>query len=115
MTPGCTTATRFSVSISRIRSIAVKAIVSPPSIPAAPPDRPVPAPRGTIGTPSSPAIRTSSTTSAVRRREDDGPRQPRMEVRRLIQAVGLAIDRLGEQSKTGQAGGDRRSERVAAT
>ena len=42
MTPGWTTATRFSWSISRIRSIAVKAIVRPPSIPAAPPDRPGP-------------------------------------------------------------------------
>ena len=65
MTPGWTTATRFSRSISRIRSIAVKAMVRPPSIPAAPPDRPVPAPRGTIGTRSSAAIRTSSATSAV--------------------------------------------------
>ena len=50
MMPGWTTATRFSRSISRIRSIAVNAIVRPPSIPAAPPDRPLPAPRGTIGT-----------------------------------------------------------------
>ena len=45
--------------------MAVKAIVRPPSIPEAPPDSPVPAPRGTIGTRSSPAIRTSSTTCAV--------------------------------------------------
>ena len=65
MIPGWTTATRFSRSISMILSIAVKTTVSPPSMPAAPPDRPVPAPRGTIGTRSSEAIRTSSTTSAV--------------------------------------------------
>ena len=51
MIPGWTTATRLPLSISTIRSIAVKAIVSAPSMPAAPPDSPVPAPRGTIGTP----------------------------------------------------------------
>ena len=45
--------------------MAVKAMVRPPSIPEAPPDNPVPAPRGTIGTRCSVAIRTSSTTWAV--------------------------------------------------
>jgi hypothetical protein len=65
MIPGWTTATRFSRSISTIASIFVNAMVRPPSMPAAPPDRPVPAPRGTIGTRHSPASLTSSTTSAV--------------------------------------------------
>ena len=65
MTPGWTTATRFAVSISRILSIAVKAIVSPPSMPVAPPDSPDPAPRGTTGTRNSEANRSSSDTWAV--------------------------------------------------
>ena len=65
MTPGWTTATRLSRSISRIRSIAVKAIVRAPSMPVAPPDRPVPAPRGTTGTRNSVASRSSSDTWAV--------------------------------------------------
>ena len=43
----------------------VNAIVSAPSIPAAAPDSPVPAPRGTIGTSNAAHRRTSSTTSAV--------------------------------------------------
>ena len=74
MMPGWTTATRFSRSISTIRSIAVKAIVRPPSIPAAPPDRPVPAPRGTIGTPSSAASRTR--LGDLGRRRSGGRRRP---------------------------------------
>ena len=111
MIPGWTTATRFSRSISRILSIAVKAIVSPPSMPAAPPDRPVPAPRGTIGTPSSAAIRTSSTTSAVVVGKTTAPRQPGVEVGRLVVAVALAVDRVG-QERAGRAGG-RRSPRRA--
>ncbi len=65
MTPGWTTATRFAVSISRILSIAVKAIVRPPSMPVAPPDSPDPAPRGTTGTRNSVARRSSSDTWAV--------------------------------------------------
>ena len=65
MMPGWTTATRFASSISMIRSIAVKAIVRAPSMPADPPERPVPAPRGTIGTRCSPASRTNAATSVV--------------------------------------------------
>ena len=65
MIPGWTIATRFGRSISMIASMRVNAIVSAPSIPAEPPDRPVPAPRGTMGTRSSAAIRTSSWTWAV--------------------------------------------------
>ena len=47
------------------KAVAVNAMVRAPSIPAAPPDRPVPAPRGTIGTPNSPQRRTSSATWRV--------------------------------------------------
>ena len=72
MTPGWTTATRFSRSISRIRSIAVKAMVRPPSMPAAPPDRPVPAPRGTIGTRCSRGDPDELGDLGGRRREGDG-------------------------------------------
>ena len=81
MIPGWTTATRFSRSISRILSIAVKAIVSPPSMPAAPPDRPVPAPRGTIGTRSSDGDPHELDDVGGRRREDDRARQAGVEVR----------------------------------
>ncbi len=76
MMPGWTTATRFSRSISTMRSIAVKAIVSPPSMPAAPPDSPVPAPRGTIGTPNSPHNRTTAATSAVSVGRTTAPGRP---------------------------------------
>ena len=38
-----------------------------------------------------------------RRREGDGARQPGVQVRRLVEAVGLAIDRLGQESRAGQA------------
>ena len=43
----------------------VSTIVSPPSMPAAPPLSPEPAPRGTIGMRSAAASRTSAATSAV--------------------------------------------------
>jgi hypothetical protein len=40
----------LGTSISRIRDIRAKETTTPPSTGIAPPDRPVPAPRGTIGT-----------------------------------------------------------------
>ena len=103
MIPGWTTATRFSRSISRILSIAVKAMVSPPSMPAAPPDRPVPAPRGTIGTRSSRGDPDELDDLRGRGREDDGARQAGVEVRGLVDAVALAVDGVGQQPQAGQA------------
>src|SRR5207302_1657359 len=50
MTPGCTTARRFGTSISRMRAIRANETTTPPSTGIAPPESPVPAPRGTIGT-----------------------------------------------------------------
>ena len=112
MIPGWTTATRFSRSISMSLSIAVKTTVSPSSMPAAPPDRPVPAPRGTIGTRSSEAIRTSSTTSRGRGREDDGPRQAGVEVRGLVVPVALAVEGVGQKPQAGEARLDRGNDRI---
>ena len=50
MTPGCTTARRFATSISRMRAMRANDTTTPPSTGIAPPERPVPAPRGTMGT-----------------------------------------------------------------
>ena len=102
MTPGWVTTHRFSRSISRIRSIAVKAIVSAPSRPVAPPLRPEPAPRGTIGTSNSAQMRTSSATSAVVVGQGDGAGQTGREVRRLVAAVRLAIGDIGEHAEAGK-------------
>ena len=50
-TPGSTTARRLSGSIARIRFMREHSITTAPSFASAPPESPVPAPRGTNGTP----------------------------------------------------------------
>src|SRR4051812_45226510 len=65
MIPGCVTTQRLPWSISRTRFIRVRAIVRAPSMPEAPPLRPVPAPRGTTGMRYSAARPTRAATSAV--------------------------------------------------
>ena len=112
MIPGWTTATRFSRSISMMRSIAVNAIVRPPSIPDAPPDSPVPAPRGTIGTRSSPAIRTSSATWAVVVGRATARGQAGVEVGGLVVAVALAVEGVGQQPEVREAARDRGRQRI---
>ena len=62
-TPGCTTQIRFSGSISTMAFIRDRSRIRQPSTAFAPPDRPVPAPRVTIGTPRPAAIRTAAATS----------------------------------------------------
>src|SRR3954447_12249481 len=66
-TPGSTTATRSSSSISSTRFIVDRSSTRPPSTALAPPDRPVPAPRVTTGTRSSARAATTCCTSAVLR------------------------------------------------
>ena len=65
ITPGCTTTTRLSASISRMRFIRVSTMSTPPRTGTVPPARPVPEPRGTTGTSWSAAICTAAATSAV--------------------------------------------------
>ena len=65
MMPGWVTTQRFALSISRIAFMRVIAIVRAPSIPAAPPLSPEPAPRGTMGMRCCAARRISPDTSAV--------------------------------------------------
>ena len=65
MSPGCTTARRFATSISRMRAMRANDTTTPPSTGIAPPDSPVPAPRGTIGTWCSWQKRASAATSPV--------------------------------------------------
>ncbi len=65
ITPGCTRATRLGRSTSRICFIRDSPITTQPSLGSAPPDSPVPAPRGTIGIPNSCASFTHAATSAV--------------------------------------------------
>ena len=65
MTPGSTTATWFSVSISRMRFIRSKASRIPSATGTAAPESPVPLPRAITGTRCSVATRSTSTTSSV--------------------------------------------------
>src|SRR5213079_1682334 len=63
-TPGSTTAIRFLGSIARMRFSRVSTSSTASASASAPPDRPVPAPRGTNGTPSAASSRTTATTSS---------------------------------------------------
>ena len=112
MIPGWTTATRFSRSISRIRSIAVKTMVSPPSMPAAPPDSPVPGPARDDRHAHLGRDPDELGDLRGRRREDDRARQPGVQVRRLVVAVALAVERVGQEPEAGEARGDRGDERI---
>ena len=63
-TPGSTTATRLWGSSLRIRLRRVSTRSTAPASASAPPDRPVPAPRGTNGTSCAASRRTRATTSS---------------------------------------------------
>ena len=65
VTPGSTTATWFSVSISTIRFMRSKASRMPSAAGTAAPESPVPLPRATTGTPCSPASCNTEDTSLV--------------------------------------------------
>ena len=65
ITPGCTRATRLGRSTSRIFFIRDSPITMQPADGSAPPDKPVPAPRGTTGIPSSRDSFTHAATSSV--------------------------------------------------
>ncbi len=62
--PGCTTATRAATSMSMARMRSVDSVIAP-SMPVEPPDRLVPAPRGTTGTSWRLAQRSTACTSEV--------------------------------------------------
>src|SRR5690606_38361394 len=64
-TPGSTTASRSVTSMRRIRFIDSRDSTTPPATALAPPDRPVPAPRATTGTPCAAHAATTARTSAV--------------------------------------------------
>ena len=64
-TPGSTTATRFSRSISLMRASACVASTMPPATGTAPPVRPVPPARGVTGTSHASAIASVAATSAA--------------------------------------------------
>src|SRR5436853_2547369 len=66
MRPGWTVAHRLGRSISRIASILLVPIITPPTGAMAPPIRPVPEPLGTMGTRSRRQSFTISTTSSAR-------------------------------------------------
>src|SRR5258708_1307155 len=65
MTPGSTTATRFSRSMSLIFARACVARTMPPATGTAPPVRPVPPARSVTGTPGAPATARGTATSAA--------------------------------------------------
>ena len=95
MTPGWTTATRFSRSISMIRSIAVKTMVRPPSMPAAPPDRPVPGAARDDRDAQLGGDPDELGDLGGGRREDDRAGQAGLVVGRLVVAMALAVERVG--------------------
>ena len=64
-TPGSTNAVRLPASISMIRFIRVRAMTTEPLRGMAPPESPVPAPRGTMLAPCRFAIRTAAMTSSA--------------------------------------------------
>ncbi len=102
MTPGWTVAVRLARSISRIWFICVKTTVSAPSMATAPPDSPVPAPRGTSGVEVSPAQRTIAWTSAVERGKATPERPAGTQVLGLVEAEGLGVGRVGQDAQVGQ-------------
>ncbi len=63
-TPGSTTASRLRASILRMRFSLVSTINTASLSASAPPERPVPAPRGTNGMPRAPSRRTTAMTSS---------------------------------------------------
>ena len=63
-TPHCTTAVRLTGSIRRMLLNLASDIVTPSALGMAPPDRPVPAPRATTGTPSAWQVRSTAATCA---------------------------------------------------
>ena len=72
-TPGCTTASRFSWSISRTRSIIDRSRMTQPLTASAPPDGPVPAPRGASGRPSRRCARRAAPGLPTAPRAGGGP------------------------------------------
>jgi hypothetical protein len=65
VTPGSTTTRRSSSATDRIRRIRASTISTPSETGSAPPERPVPAPRATHGTPASWQARTTSRTCSA--------------------------------------------------
>ncbi len=64
-TPGSTTATKFSVSISTMAAMRSNDTTMPSATGMQAPDMPVPAPRAVTGTPLSSARRSTAATSSV--------------------------------------------------
>ncbi len=67
ISPGCTRARRLRTSSSTSRFIRANDTTRPPRDGTAPPHSPVPAPRGTMGSPHSRAMRTAIATSRASR------------------------------------------------
>ena len=74
--PGCTQATPLSRSTSSSSFICVSDSTTGRPSGAAPPERPVPAPRGTTARPWSAAIRTQAATCSVVTGKHSGPAVP---------------------------------------
>ena len=102
--PGSTTATRHSVSISiaRIRS---RLSTMPPSTALDPPERPLPAPRGTTGTRCRAAQRTASCTWLGVLGPDDRDRLAGADVLGPVEAVLLHGVGVGDDHAVGKGTG----------
>src|ERR1700760_381169 len=108
--PGWTTASRLSGSTSSTWFMAAMSSTTQPATALAPPDSPVPAPRGTTGTPRSAQVRTTCWTSAsVRARTPAAappPPAPGPAGRRPLGVVGgqgVQHVRVGHDPVRGQA------------
>ena len=101
--PGCTTQTRLSGSISRTWFIRDRSRMTQPPTAFAPPDRPVPAPRGTTGAPSSAQVRTTCCTSASVRARTPGDGLPGRRPLGLVVRDGGEHVRVDHETVAGQA------------
>ena len=98
VTPGSTTATWFSVSISRIRFMRSKASRMPSATGTAAPESPVPLPRATTGTPCSLASLQDLGHLAGRAGQHDGQRDDGHGGQRLVVGV-VGVDRLARRRR----------------
>ena len=101
--PGWTTAVRVTGSTVMSRIFSVDSTM-PPSTAVAPPDSPVPIPRGTTAIRLAVAHRRTVCTSSVRRRPDHGHRGAGVGIGGPVLAIGLQNVRVGDDGAVGKFG-----------
>ena len=102
-TPGCTTAVRAYGSTRTMRFSRAVEMTTPSCIGSAPPDRPVPAPRGTIGTFSSRQMFEDRQHLLLGVGQRDDHRQLAVGGQ-AVAFVGTRVFRVGQHAAFGQGG-----------